>query len=301
MSAPFKNSEGAFAEYLDRIGWQWQYETPHGAWNPDFTITTRAGSHMAVIEVEDCYETDVDRDIRKALEETGSDCRGYDPYVHIERAIKNASKQVQGVDSSLPCMVVVADTLNRPACETAVLGAMFGALSISVNMGDPETEPKVVFGKGGKMVDAPPAGDRGATYLTENRRLGAVAYFKLKPVQALRAGYYADREEIMDHYVDRLEDAIGAFDQMHRGYQIQGISPAAVEPCLEIYINPLSPVPWPADLHGPFDQVWARSRETAMFEMVFDGISEPPGRPIKKSDTQKAIEDIMSLEDLRNE
>lgn len=303
MRPKFKNSERAFSAYLDRIEWPWKYEVPHGASKPDFTVFGSAGESIAVIDIKDCKETDVDREIRQALDEKGHDCRGYDPYDHIEKAIKRASGQFTDVDPKLPCMVVVADVLGKPSCENSVLGAMFGAMSMSLDLGGGlETEPRVVFGKGGKMVDPPPsAGDRGPPFLEQNRRIGAVAYFKLKPVNALRAGYFADRNAIMDHYLDRLEESLAAFEQSHRHYAMHGISPDEMEPCLEIYINPLSPVAWPADMHGPFDQVWSLDPETRSFQMIFDGVAEPAPRPIKKSETQVAIEDIMSWPNLRSE
>lgn len=303
MRPKFKNSERAFSEYLGRIGWQWEYEVPHGDPKPDFTILDVTGEFLAVIDVKDCQETDVDREIRQALEEKGHDCRGYDPYDHIENAIKRASGQFTGVDPKLPCMVVVADILGKPSSPTAVQGAMFGAISISFDLGRQGTaEPRVVFGKGGKMIDPPPsAGDRGPLYLEQNRRIGAVAYFKLKPVNALRAGYFADRQAIMNHYQDQLDEALEALDQSHRHYASHGISPADVEPCLEIYINPLSPVPWPSDLHGPFDQVWSLDPTSRTFQMTFNGVQEPAPRPIKKSEAQLTIEVIMGSEGWRND
>lgn len=299
----FKNSEGAFAEYLHRIGWKWQYEIEHGQSKPDFTILGTSGQPVAVIDVKDCKETDLDLEIRRSLDEHGHDCRGYDPYSHIENAIKRASTQFLGVDPQLPCMVVIADVLGKPSSEISVLGAMFGAISISFDVVDGgSAEPQVVFGQGGKMVDPPQsAGDRGALYLEQNRRIGAVAYLKLKPVNALRAGYFADRIAIMDHYLHRLEDSLAAYEQSHRHYASLGISPDDVEPCLEIYINPLSSVSWPADMHGPFDQVWSLDPTSNTFQMTFNGVEEPSPRPFKKSDTQLAIEDIMSWPNLRSE
>lgn len=199
-------------------------------------------------------------------------------------------------------MVVVADVLGKPSCETAVLGAMFGSLSIKFDMGGSGgTEPQVGLGKGGKMVDAPPAGNLGPLYLEQNRRIGAVSYFKLKPVNALRAGYFADANAIMNYFHDRPQDGLAAYEQSHRHYAMQGISPDEREPCLEIYINPLSPVPWPTELHGPFDQVWSLDLLSQSFRMTFNGVQEPSPRPIKKSESQLAIEEVMSWPNLRNE
>lgn len=297
----FKNSEGAFAEFLDRIGLRWQYETPHGSFKPDFTLLDQSDQQIGVIEVEDAMQTDQDREMTAELMETGTVCRGYDPYAHIERAIKNGSKQLQDVDSSLPCMIVVADILNKPSSDIAVLGAMFGSLSIQIELGSPtSSEPKVVFGKGGKMVD-PPQGSRGSIYLMQNQRIGAVAYFKLKPVNAIRAGYFADQRAIAEYYRHQPEVALEALDQSHKHYKMHGISPDEVEPCLEIYINPTSPKPWPVELHGPYDQVTTLAADTQTFQMVFNGLVEPPARLIKRSKVQRQIDELTLDPSLRNE
>ncbi|HMS57016.1 MAG TPA: hypothetical protein PKA27_16615, partial [Fimbriimonadaceae bacterium] len=214
-----------------------------------------AGTSFGVVELEDCGMTKLDKEMRQELLTKGTTVRGYDPYRHVEQAIKHGSKQFRGVQANLPCLLVVADILRKPSDARAVVGAMVGAVSIQIPLsGDGTAEPKSVFGKGGKMTD-PPEAENGLLSLQENRRIGAVAYLKVKPVRAILAGLFADRKAIYEYYGDRLGDAVEASAKSDREYAARGISESDVEPCLEIYINPLSSLPWPLAMHGPYDQV----------------------------------------------
>jgi len=144
-------SEELFADYLERVGYAFEYEPSarEGERNPDFSVDTPSG--VVVCEVTDLHWFVPPREGSRV------GAAGWlDSYGAIRRKLQDKHKQGRHLKGRQPYVVVLRFVPSHPASQLIVPGAMYGDVAISIPI-DPQGGPppdvpaRNVFTSGGRL------------------------------------------------------------------------------------------------------------------------------------------------------
>jgi hypothetical protein len=269
-------SEALFETYLALIGVGFDHEPDFGGKRPDYWLKDTGGAYQAVVEVK---ELEWPSAIPRATPETGPQAYGVDSYTPLREKINVAAKQFRAA-KHLPCLLV----LYNKGCfyhldDRLVYGAMLGDITIQVPIAvnrrrrqARDDEARVVFGKGGKMID--PVNKR-----PWNTTISAIAILETINIEQHRSGYLAELNTRCDAVpagetlVDIWHALSPVFDELDDKYRKRGVDLQRKEPRLRIYRNPYARIAWPQSLTSDSDEIWGPDSDGKHIVRVFDGLA----------------------------
>jgi len=265
-----QNSEHVFAGYLLENRFNVQYERRIGESDPDFRVWHEDGTPFAFWDVADREFTakdqvEIDRLVVRIeaglpIEAEGGPTKGYD---FVRAKIRRKFLQFKKA-SPVPGMLVLAEWTGRAQVDPAMMAAaLYGWPQITVPLKQLNPTPSLGRADDGKMIEQKMAED--------NRYISAIGILQLRPINRYVHGLVQLGKDVLDRF-DVSDHAFGLIDQEERRQRAKGIDLDLLSPVLDIYLVSEAHYPWPEEVRGNHDRVYAYDVGTSQYNLISDGL-----------------------------
>lgn len=283
-----KNSEPIVFDYLQSWCPGIRYEATVGASNPDFSLENN-GITLAFWDVADREFTDADqRELQDHCEASErGEClilAGRTKEIDfVKNKVRWKSEQFKKC-GSCPGMLVLAEWAGAiHITGNDVSTVMEGWPQLRIESGN-AGRVELVRSNDGRMNDPKVA--------QTNNHISAIGIVRQSNVQQHKSGLVSFETRVFERF-GNTEHAWSLVNTERARLRGRGVDLEARTTYLEIFLNRKAHHPWPMELCGPFDRIFAVDPGVLEPTLIFDGLAPDFEIPIPLSQTQLDIDAIM--------